>query len=261
MKPHLVALSAAGLAACASAPAVDGLRAAVRAGWFAPVVDLAEEQVHARLGPPIRTEPNHAGQVSSCFAVSPPWLERCVTYLDGRVFDDRAVLEAPAGTFVTLFNDLSRAVSAHLGREPSEVERFVFTPGEHVLSSWDGRGFHFGESCVFQKASTTARAERPEGLSADAPELAAALSAGTVCLHASWGVGAVVRTGEAANPRRYGLRTYRTTTDPARLARQAEVDAESRARADERLREIQQRVDALEAGGESAPAPAGEAAP
>jgi hypothetical protein len=249
-----------GVGACASAPAADGPLAAVDKAWLASVVDLDPQEVQSRLGAPIRSELDLAGQLESCFTVTPPWTERCVTYLDGRVFADRARLEVAPARLSGAFGELQRAVSVLVGRESTEVHRFVFTPGQHALYGWAARGFHAGESCALQAASDAARAADPDGLSADAPELLAALRAGQACLHATWGEAASLRTGESSRPEHYGLGLYQATVDPGRRARQAELDAQVREHLKKRFR-ARESDDAVKSEGGTESGAPGEATP
>ena len=207
------------------APRLDGAR-----GWLASVVDMTPAVVEAQLGAPTSRKDDGSGMPEACFEVAPPWRRRCVSYLDGRVYSDSAHLEVAPEAMSRTFEATVRDVSATVGREPAEVQRFTFAPDVHAFSDWRKRGFRFGESCVFERAWLEARAAHPGGLAPDAPALAEALRTGTGCLHASWGPDVTLRTSEGGTPDTYGVGLFRLTTDPAQRARMTALGEESRAR-------------------------------
>ncbi len=259
-------LPACMLLACAStpdAPRLDGAR-----GWLASVIDMTPAAVEAQLGAPTSREDDASGIPEACFEVAPPWTRRCVSYLDGRVYSDSAHIEVAPEAMSRTFEAAVRDVSATVGREPAEVQRFTFTPGVHAFSDWRERGFRFGESCVFERAWLEARAAHPGGLAPDAPALAEALRTGTGCLHASWGPDVTLRTSEGGAPDTYSVGLFRLTTDPAQRARMTALEEESRARLDAALEKLRARLDAegleVEPATESkgaSPAPAGDPTP
>jgi|GEM_PF-3133232 len=153
--------------------------------WTTSTVDLAPAAVHAQLGAPVSGSADGNLGVEECFAVTPPFSKRCVRYIDGLVLHDNAESHVPASALVKTFDRLVTEATATFGAPDSRIN-FAFTPGEHVLGMWEGRGFRFGESCVLESARKAAEAATPEGLESDAPELQAAATAGTACVHAGW---------------------------------------------------------------------------
>jgi hypothetical protein len=238
----LRALPACTLLACASSP--DAPHLADTRSWLASVVDMPPAGVHALLGAPTSRQDDGRGISEECFEATPPWTRRCVSYLDGRVIADAARLEVAPEAMSRTFDAAVREVSATLGRGPAEVQRFGFTAGAHVLGDWGGRGFRFGESCVFESAWLEARVAHPEGLAPDAVALADALRSGTGCLHALWGPDVSLRTGEGDAPNTYGVGLSRLTTDPAQRARMAALEDASRSQIDAALEKLRARLEA-----------------
>lgn len=184
-------------AGCCPNPSVapSGTNMSGKAPWTATVVDLTQDATHAHLGAPISSNADGVGGPEECFAVVAPFTSRCVVYVGARVLLDNITSIVPAAQVISEFQRTVDETAAMRGG-PDEQFHFIFTPGEHVLGMWAGRGFRFGESCVFESAREAAKESNPAGLAIGSPELIAAAAVGTACLRAVWRAGASIHTTE-----------------------------------------------------------------